>query len=208
MAVIASGQSVVLRDRDGSDVDRFIYWQTHGEWRLFDAPWEGMLTSLTSDQESRLRGEFLESCGLEQPTPPRVAIIADNDDRPLGTVNRYGEDHSAGTWMVGIDICEDEALAKGLGTDALRLWVDHLFANSNAHRLGLDTWSLNPRMSRVAEKVGFAREGVEREKRQWEGQRLDLLHFGLQRAQWQKGRKTGTTGPGRGAFQQSQAERI
>jgi hypothetical protein len=31
--MLASGSKVLLRDRVPSDVDRWIYWQTHGEWR-------------------------------------------------------------------------------------------------------------------------------------------------------------------------------
>lgn len=110
------------------------------------------------------------------------------NNRPLGWVIRYGEDRTPETWMVGIDICEDEMLNKGLGTEALGLWVDYLFTNSTVHRIGLDTWSLNPRMRHVSEKLGFTFEGVQREVVQWEGKWLDLIHFGLLRVEWEENR--------------------
>jgi RimJ/RimL family protein N-acetyltransferase len=87
-------------------------------------------------------------------------------------------------WYVGIDICEDDDLGRGFGTEAFGLWIDYLFLHSEVHRLGLDTWSFNPRMKRVAEKLGLVYEGAERELREWQGQRLDLVHYGLLRREW------------------------
>jgi RimJ/RimL family protein N-acetyltransferase len=75
-----------------------------------------------------------------------------------------------------------------MGTEALELWVDHLFKISEIHKLCLDTWSFNPRMIRVAEKVGFISEGRQREMRLWQGEWLDLLHFGILRDEWSRNR--------------------
>ena len=188
MTVIASGDSVILRDRLPSDVDAFIYLQTHGEWRLLDAPWDGEHTSLTAEQETSLRMQFLESCAGELPVPRQSVIIATKDNRPVGWINRHGENRTPDTWTVGIDICEDDMLNKGLGTEALGLWVDYLFANSTVHRIGLDTWSFNPRMRHVAEKAGFVAESTQREVILWDGQWRDLVHFGMLRAEWEEKR--------------------
>lgn len=186
MTVIASGDKIILRDRLSSDVERFIYWQTHGEWRLLDAPWEGKHTLLSEEQEANLRKWFLELCVEELPSPRESVIIAAKDNRPIGWVIRHGEKRTPDMWTVGIDICEDDMLNKGLGTEALGLWVDYLFTNSNVHRIGLDTWSFNPRMKHVAEKVGFIAESIQREVIQWNGQWLDLVHFGILRAEWEE----------------------
>jgi RimJ/RimL family protein N-acetyltransferase len=43
-------------------------------------------------------------------------------------------------------------------------------------------------MMRVAEKLGLAYEGAEREMVAWQGQRLDLVHYGLLRREWLAGR--------------------
>ncbi len=85
----------------------------------------------------------------------------------------------------GIDICEDEYLGRGIGTQALGLWVDYLFENSDVHRIGLDTWSFNQRMMHVAEKVGFVYEGAQRELREWQGERIDAVHYGMLRREWE-----------------------
>jgi len=189
MSVIAIGEHVLLRDRIPSDVDRFVYWQTHGEWRQFDAPWEGEHTSLSKEREIDIRDQFLHSCLGELPSPRQSVIIATKADNPIGWINRHGEMRTPDTWNVGIDICEDDMLNKGLGSEALGLWVDYLFTNSTVHPIGLDTWSFNPRMRYVAEKAGFISQSLQREVIKWDGQWRDLVHFGLLRHEWEKARQ-------------------
>ena len=180
--VFASGDRVILRDRVPADADSYVRWQTHGEWRRYDAPWEDFPT--TAEAIATFRKRFLETCEQEPPMPRKRATIVTKENKPLGWVSRYGEKKNPHVWLVGIDICRDTCLNRGLGTEALRLWVDYVFAISDVHKLGLDTWSFNPRMIRVAEKVGFAYEGRQREMRQWQGEWLDLLHFGILREEW------------------------
>jgi len=52
--------------------------------------------------------------------------------------------------MVGIDICEDEKLNKGLGTESLGLWVG-LFRQSRFPRAA--SFSFEPRASQSCWKV-------------------------------------------------------
>ena len=115
--------------------------------------------------------------------------MAASDGTALGKVNRYSRGSQKHEWCVGIDICEDDYLNRGLGTEALRLWIDYLFANSEIHRLALETWSFNPRMTRVAEKVGFHFEGRLREAQEWQGEWLDKLQFGMLRSEWEGARR-------------------
>jgi RimJ/RimL family protein N-acetyltransferase len=182
--IIASDNSILLRDYLPSDADAYIRWLTNGEWRFFDAPWEDEGIVYTPETLERRRQEFLEECAQALPTPRPRAIIATQDNTPIGRVTRYAQARFPQTWFVGIDICEDAYLNRGIGTAALKLWVDYLFANSTIHRLALDTWSLNPRMTRVAEKVGFVSEGAQREIIEWQGRWIDFVHFGMVRGEW------------------------
>lgn len=184
--ILITGRHVLLRDRLPTDVDAFLRWQIQGQWRLLDAPWGGVRTTYTEAEEAQYRQRFLEELVKDLPSPRKRAVITLLDERPVGWVIRYGEERFPDTWMIGIDICEDEHLDRGLGTKALRLWVDYLFTNSSIHRIGLDTWSFNPRMMRVAEKLGFASEGAQREVLQWQGEWLDFVHYGMLREEWEK----------------------
>jgi RimJ/RimL family protein N-acetyltransferase len=120
--------------------------------------------------------------------PRKRATIATLEGEPLGWVSRYGDERFPEACLVGISIGEDAYLNRGIGTEALGLWVDYLFSNSSIHRIGLDTWPLNPRMVRVAEKLGFVYEGTERELIEWQGDRLDRIHFGMLRKEWEEKR--------------------
>ncbi len=188
--LIASSDLVNLRGWLANDVDHYVRWLTQGEWLLLDAPWEGGKTSMTTEDESRARERFVQQLnGGDESWANRRAVIATPDNTPLCWVNRYGEKENPHVWFVGIDICEDAYLNRGLGTEALRLWIDHLFATSDVHKLGLETWSFNPRMIRVAEKAGFVYEGRQREVRKWQGEWLDLVLFGILREEWHGGKE-------------------
>jgi RimJ/RimL family protein N-acetyltransferase len=151
---------------------------------MYDAPWEGICAVMTDEERERVEYQFLERF-QELSTPRRRAIIVTQENKPLGWVTRYANERFPSAWCVGIDICEDEYLNQGLGTEALGLWMNYLFASSDVHRIGLDTWSFNERMIRVAEKLGFVYEGAERELIEWQGEWLDRVHFGMLRREWE-----------------------
>ena len=154
-------------------------------WRETDAPWEALIPPLTGEQQERTRRSFLDRCSEERPSPRSTAFIATPKDVPVGSVTRYAEKRFPDAWYVGIGICEDAYINQGIGTEALALWVDHLFAHSDIHRIGLRTYSFNDRMLGVAEKSGFAREAVERELILWRGEWLDRVSYGMLRGEWE-----------------------
>lgn len=182
--IIAKGEHVILRSHIPTDRVHYLRWQTEGEWRSLDAPWERNKVEKKQNQGDKKKKSPIK----EETDPNRMSIIATLENIPLGWVNRYSKGNPL-IWFVGIDICEDDFLNRGYGTEALTLWVDYLFANSEYHKLCLDTWSFNPRMERVAEKIGFISEGCQREMQFWEGEWLDLMHYGMLREEWDRRRK-------------------
>jgi RimJ/RimL family protein N-acetyltransferase len=180
--IIVSSSTVMLRDALPADVKSYIRWMKQGEWQQYDAPWEA--ERLPRD-EQEVRKMFSERFMHNLSSPRSRAIIATREHKPLGWVNRYVEKRFPDAWSIGLDICEDGYLNRGIGTEALRLWIDYLFANSNIHRIGFATYSFNPRMIRVAEKLRFRHEGSDREIIRWQGEWVDRLHFGMLRNEWQ-----------------------
>jgi len=195
MSIIANSNRVILRDNLPTDFDSIIQWNFQGEHLKFDAPWERGHTGLTEEQIKKYKeGEqiekfkegFFERIKQEKPTPRGNAIIATIENIPIGTVNRYYQKDNKDAPIIGISITKDEYLNQGLGTEAYKLWLDYQFENSNIHRIGAETWSFNPRAIRIVEKVGFILEGRLRKLREWEGQRLDKLLYGMLRSEWEK----------------------
>jgi RimJ/RimL family protein N-acetyltransferase len=138
-------------------------------------------TSPTAAKE-RFTKRFLNDSSL--PRQKAIICLKEDQNKPLGWMNRYGDERFPSAWLIGICICEDDYLNKGFGAEAFRLWIDYLFANSDIHRLGFATYSFNPRMIRVGEKLGFTHEGTDREIIFWQNEWLDRLHFGLLRREW------------------------
>ncbi|PFG19399.1 GNAT family N-acetyltransferase [Serinibacter salmoneus] len=77
---------------------------------------------------------------------------------------------------------------RGLGTEAVRLIVDHAFATTSMNRISLDVLASNPRARRAYERVGFIQEGVLVDDVIFDGEREDSVLMALLRRDWQRGR--------------------
>jgi len=86
--------------------------------------------------------------------------------------------------MLGARIGEPEYWGGGYGTDALTLIVDYTFEWLDARRIWLMTTSMNARVIRQMEKVGFTLEGRQREGSWADGRWVDWMAYGLLREEW------------------------
>jgi RimJ/RimL family protein N-acetyltransferase len=177
--IIIRSNRVILRDRLLEDLERVLFWETHGEHLVYDAPWENRSNT------DELRSEFIKRCESELPQYRGSAIIATEDNFPIGTLNRYYKKDNKFAPYIGISIKDDDYLNKGFGSEAFRLWLDYQFSNPATMRVGTETWSLNPRAIRLIEKSGFKLEGLLREFREWDGERIDALIYGILRREWE-----------------------
>ncbi|MFG3506216.1 GNAT family N-acetyltransferase [Streptomyces sp. NPDC047821] len=73
---------------------------------------------------------------------------------------------------------------RGLGTEAIRLFLGYGFERLGLNRVSLGVFAFNPRAIRVYEKVGFVREGVEREALLHEGGWIDSLTMSVLAREW------------------------
>jgi RimJ/RimL family protein N-acetyltransferase len=64
---------------------------------------------------------------------------------------------------------------RGLGTEAIRLLLDHAFGTVGLHRVSLGVYAFNPRAAHVYEKVGFRVEGRLRDALCWDGEYVDEI---------------------------------
>ena len=187
MQIILSGRKVALRAACPSDLKIYLRWMKSGEWLQYDAPWDDLSDFLSpAVAKERFTKRFLND--HSRPRQKAIICLKKDQNKPLGWMNRYGDKRFPDALLIGICICEDDHLDKGIGTEAFGLWVDYLFSNSDIHRIGFATYSFNPRMIRVGEKLGFTHEGTDREIIYWQHEWLDRLHFGMLREEWEKRR--------------------
>lgn len=107
------------------------------------------------------------------------AIVDAATGELLGSIARHGPfGHRAtyGYWLV------PEARSRGIATRALRLITDWTIATTSVIRLDLYTDLENDASGRVAQRVGFEREGI---RRAWEldreGRPIDVVFYVLVR---------------------------
>lgn len=107
------------------------------------------------------------------------------DDVLIGSVVLGGIKWSYQAATLGIVIGDPACWGKGYGSDAIQLMLRYAFHELNLYRVGLTTIGYNTRAARAFEKCGFKPEGVSRKMIHRDGQRFDVLHFGLLRHEWE-----------------------
>lgn len=101
--------------------------------------------------------EFLDQVTREY--PPRTFAIA-TEHEAIGTLGYHpGHDVHRYSAELGFWLAEPYH-GKGIMTEAVRRFSDHLLASGDILRLWAGVFSNNPASMRVLEKAGFVREGV------------------------------------------------
>ncbi|HYU56802.1 MAG TPA: GNAT family protein [Actinomycetota bacterium] len=116
----------------------------------------------------------------------RFAIV--HDGEPVGVISvelheRMSHRGEVGYWM------RSDLAGRGLTTEAGHAVVGFAFGQLRLHRLDLSAGTGNPASQRVAEKLGFRREGLARNGSSGEGGFHDVYTYGLL--------ETDPRGPGR-----------
>jgi RimJ/RimL family protein N-acetyltransferase len=87
------------------------------------------------------------------------------------------------SWLA-IGIGERAYRGQGYGYDAMRLALDFAFKELNLHRVQLTVFEYNEPAIALYENLGFRREGAYREFMQRDGQRYDMVLYGLLAREW------------------------
>jgi RimJ/RimL family protein N-acetyltransferase len=107
-----------------------------------------------------------------------------SDDTFIGFVALFTIKWASQTCDMAIGIGPSEYRGKGYGQDALRLILNYAFSELNLYRVGLTVMSYNTAAIRAYERAGFVREGAKRQMVHREGQRHDLVLYGILRDEW------------------------
>jgi RimJ/RimL family protein N-acetyltransferase len=164
------------------------------------------LVALVADAEvTRLTGstaEPFERAALEQWYATRAA----HDDRlDLAVVERATGEYAGEVVLNELDPRNRSCSLRiallgahadrGLGTEAIRLVLDHAFDAVGLNRVALEVYDFNPRARHVYEKVGFVHEGTRRQALSCDGAWIDAHVMAVLAHEWAKHR--GVAGVGR-----------
>ncbi|WP_172193622.1 GNAT family N-acetyltransferase [Saccharibacillus qingshengii] len=73
---------------------------------------------------------------------------------------------------------------RGIGSEAIALFVRYGFEELDLHRIGLEVYSFNPRAERTYVKNGFVLEGIKREEFAYNGEYIDSKVYGMLRSDY------------------------
>lgn len=141
-----------------------------------DADLDGIRAALRDPEVIRLTGSRPDDDQAEQDKTLRRWYSTRNaqpDRLDLAVVDRAADvcvgEVVFNEWNEGARSCNFRVLLgpagrdRGLGTEAIRLFIGYGFERLGLHRIELEVFASNPRARRVYEKVGFVAEGVLRE---------------------------------------------
>jgi RimJ/RimL family protein N-acetyltransferase len=177
---------IILRDLQFADLEAIFYWlHPSQKWHELDGPY---YPPKPEEELPNLIGEWAKKIAAPKNQAAwRRAITLADTNVIIGIVTRYWISEETDWIAIGISIWNPEHWGKGYGYEALGQWCDYLFAQEPRFvRLDLRTWSGNPRMMRLAEKLGFKQEAVFRKARIVKGEYYDGLGYGILREEWEE----------------------
>lgn len=145
------------------------------KWTKFNAPY----LSYKRPTLSEFAAKFFKRLTIGQD-----ALVIEYKGQTIGSVSYYWEDENTRWLEVGIAIYNSKYWSKGLGRHALIYWITHLFNELEIERVGLTSWSGNPRMMACATAIGLQQEACLRKVRYHEGRYYDSVKYGVLRSEW------------------------
>ncbi|MEM9774738.1 MAG: GNAT family protein [Chloroflexota bacterium] len=169
---------IVVRSAIPSDKELLFKLITEEEeWTKFNGPYFPYTTPTMENFSKRFFVRLSEG---------DLARVIDLDGKPVGTVTYYWESEDTRWLEIGIAIYAQGQWGKGIGRKALTAWVTHMFNRFEIERVGLTTWSGNPRMIACAKAIGMQVEGTLRKVRYYNGVYYDSIKMGVLREEWFK----------------------
>jgi RimJ/RimL family protein N-acetyltransferase len=171
---IFTGELVRLAAPQPEDSEQFAVWSQDDEYmRLLD-----------DDPVRPMAPANFADFATPNPSDYYFHLRTLADDKLIGFVVLFHIKWTNQTAETAIGIGVREYRGKGYGSDALRLILNYAFSELSLHRVELTVIAYNASAIRAYERAGFVREGVKRQAIQRNGQRFDLIGYGILRGEW------------------------
>ena len=148
------GDQVCLRPPEGDDLPLICKWANDPEIRG--------LTGEVLPTSMKRAAEFLEKIHTEK---ERVwfSVVLKDKNRLIGEAGLLRMFYPWRTTDLTLIIGEKDCWGKGYGTEAILLLLDYAFGYLNFHRVSVGVVGFNERALQFYQKVGFKKEGVQRD---------------------------------------------
>lgn len=172
--VFLSGERVNLCTAEQSDVE--FLQESVSDSRIWRAV--GRNTPYNLDQER----EFYQAVFCDQST---VHLLVTVEDERVGVVAFEGIDQEVGTAEMNYWIIPSQ-WGNGYGTEAAKRLIRYGFDQLNLRKIIAKVTGFNDASKQVLEKIGFVKEGVQREQVFVDGEYQDSYLYGLLKREWQE----------------------
>jgi len=149
-----TGERLYLRPIEAEDLPFIRRWANDPEVRR--------LTGEALPMSKAGADEFLERVRQDKERVWFVVVLKENDC-VIGEAGLLRMFHPWRNTDLSIIIGDKEAWGKGYGTQAILLLLDYAFGYLGFHRVSVGVVGFNERALRFYEKVGFKKEGVQRD---------------------------------------------
>jgi RimJ/RimL family protein N-acetyltransferase len=148
------GKLVYLRPITADDLPQLMVW--------FNDPELRGLTGEIFPTDPRGMEEFLERIHNDK---ERVwfAVVLQENDRLVGETGLLRMFPAWRTTDLSIILGDPEAWGKGYGREVMELMLDYAFGTLNFHRVAIGVVGTNERALKFYERIGFKREGIQRD---------------------------------------------
>lgn len=166
-----------------TDLKAYEHWsQPIHSYHSFNGPY---YRKKTSEEISDYIYNIQQKLEANEDPLPRKKMIVDPSDNLIGEVSWHWKSEETNWMEIGIVIFDESYWARGLGQQALKLWITDLFNTYHQLvRIGLSTWSGNTGMIKLAVKLGMRQEACYQNARIVNGQYYDSVSFGLLKEEW------------------------
>ncbi|KMZ44265.1 MULTISPECIES: GNAT family protein [Bacillales] len=106
--------------------------------------------------------QYIENKGQDSSSVLLLICLCEND-QVIGDVQIGDIDRNNRSAFIRISIDQNAYQGKGYGSEALLLMLDYGFGILNLHRIELNVFAFNERAIHTYEKLGFQREGIQRQ---------------------------------------------
>ncbi|MBW5469194.1 GNAT family N-acetyltransferase [Brevibacillus formosus] len=148
------GERVFLRPIGTGDTELYFRSLFNKETRMLT----GTQKHFTREQIH----QYIANKGQDSSSVLLLICLCEND-QVIGDVQIGDIDSKNRSAFIRISIDQNAYQSKGYGSEALLLMLDYGFGILNLHRIELNVFAFNERAIHTYEKLGFQREGVQRQ---------------------------------------------
>jgi len=170
MNLILDGELIYLRSLEQGDFEAFHRWYCDDEVTRF--------LGMKPLAEDAAKAQFNQL--LDDPNGVYLGIIKKEAERIIGYVflAHISKSHRVAQEF-GIVIGDKDQWGHGYGSEATKLLLEYGFNQLKLHRIQLMVLDFNERALHVYKKLGFVKEGVQREARIVDGEWHNVILMGL-----------------------------